>query len=360
MGTRRSNRPSASGGLSPEVRAKISAIQREFGQLERKAQFSSVHDTIGQIEERLAEYPNELAALQRRGYAHTRPLEEKLQSLKEEWRTNKPRLQSTLRQKKSQLSGDVTSASRMVARVKRGQKSVIDSAERAIERLETKVTAADRELNSLYSNVDSELYVVERGLGQIGWMLDALESSPEIKLQGGEGPLRAVETEWHRDGDEGPEGVLYLTDQRLLFEQKEEVVTKKRFGIFKAESEMVHKLWLDINVDDIAKVEDKEEGGFLGMGKDDILEMTYSGKAPISRARFHLKGQDSADWRTLIKRIQSGDMVADLPGGAVAESRAASFPTQCPNCMANLPQPHRGATHITCDFCGATVGPNPA
>jgi hypothetical protein len=151
--------------------------------------------------------------------------------------------------------------------------------------------------------------------------------------------------------------VLFLTDQRLLFEQKEEVVTKKRFGLFKAESEVIQKLWLDIAVHDIASVEDSEEGGFLGMGKADILEMTCSGKAPISRARFHLKGQDSSDWRATIKRVQSGEMEAERHRQAVRKEPDLSFPTNCPNCLATLPEPHRGASYVKCEFCGSNIGP---
>jgi hypothetical protein len=187
-------------------------------------------------------------------------------------------------------------------------------------------------------------------------MLNALEESTEIQLRSSEGPLRAVETDWHRDGDEGPEGVMFLTDQRLLFEQREEIVTKKRFGLFKTDSEMVQKLWLDINVSDIEKVEDSEEGGFLGMGKADILELVCSADAPVSRARFHIKGQESSDWRSLIRRAQSGEVAAERHARAKA-TPTLKFPSSCPNCMGTLPEPNRGATRVKCDFCGSMIGP---
>jgi hypothetical protein len=214
-------------------------------------------------------------------------------------------------------------------------------------------------LSSLYGNVDSELSGIESELADIEWMMKSLEESPEIQLKQGEGPLKAVEAVWRRDGTEGPKGVLYLTDQRLLFEQKEEVVTKKRFGIFKAESEMVHKLWLDINVSDITSLQDSEEGGFLGMGKADILEMTCGGQAPFSWVRFHLKGQDSSDWRSWIKQSQDGDVDSERyrQAAEAAAEDELTFPTQCPNCLANLPQARRGANRVTCEFCGSAVGP---
>jgi hypothetical protein len=279
--------------------------------------------------------------------------------LQEQWQKSSSRLRSSLRQQKNQLQTDVTNASRKVALARGGSLRALSSAESAVDGLEREIRAAENTLRSQYGNVDTELYAIDADLNRIKWMFDALESSPEIRLNSGEGPLRAVETEWHRDGDKGPKGVLYLTDQRLLFEQKEEVVTKKRFGLFKADSEMVHKLWLDINVSDIASVKDSEKGGFLGMGKADILELTCTGQASVSRAKFHLKGQESSDWRSFIRRAQSGEVAAERYEGAMDDIPGAdlAFPSQCPNCFAGLPEPQRGASRVTCEFCGSVVGP---
>ena len=344
----------------PEIQRRIDAIQSDFGRLHGRIELTGASEAIGRIEEGLAEVPVELTALERRGFLHSRGIRERLQAIDEQWQRSSRRIHTSLRGQRSRLRSNGSSTSRLMSRARRGRLADLSSAESAIEGLERKIEAAERELRSQYGNVDSELNGINSDLRRIAWMMDALEASPEIRLRNEEGPLMAVETEWHRDGDEGPEGVLFLTDQRLLFEQKEEIVTKKRFGLFKVESEMVHKLWLDINVADIASVEDSEEGGFLGMGKADILELTCSGQAPISRARFHLKGQDSSDWRGQVKRVQSGDVAAERHQQAREDGAAAkhTFPTQCPNCMAALPQPHRGATRVTCEFCGSVIGPN--
>jgi hypothetical protein len=359
MTTSSSRRQTSKGGLSPEIKAKVDSIQREFGRLESQAQLTAAYETVGRIRERINEFPAQLEELQRRGLLHSRPLHERLQLVQGEWRKVAPQVQNALREQKNRLKADVNSTSRLVSRARSGQQAAISSADSAVDRLQRKIRESDRVLSSLYGNVDSELDGIESELAKIEWMMKSLEESPEIQLKQGEGPLKAVKAVWHRDGDEGPEGVLYLTDQRLLFEQKEEVVTKKRFGIFKADSEMVHKLWLDINVSDITSMEDSEEGGFLGMGKADILEMTCTGQAPFSRSRFHLKGQDSSDWRSWIKQVQSGEVDSERHQQAAEAAAEAelTFPTQCPNCLASLPEARRGATRVTCEFCGSAVGP---
>jgi len=357
--SRSSRTPSSSSERSQETQAKITSIQSKFSRLQGEAKLSGVNDTVANIEERLAEYPADLSALERRGLLHSRSIHERLDLLQEQWRKASPRLRSALRQQVSQLNNEVNKSSRKVARARGGSQVGLSGAESALDGLEREIKSAKSTLRSHYGNVDSELYGVESDLNKVKWLMDALESSPEIQLRSGEGPVKAVDTEWYRDGDEGPKGILYLTNQRLFFEQKEEVVTKKRFGLFKADSKMVQKLWLDINVSDIASVKASEKGGFLGMGKADILDLTCTGEASVSRAKFHIKGQESSDWRSLITRAKSGEIDAERYEGAEEDIPGAdlTFPAECPNCLAALPEPKRGATRITCEFCGSAVGP---
>jgi uncharacterized protein YukE len=347
---------SRSTGGSSDVQLKIDSMKREFARLEEQAELTTIQDSINRIKERIAEIPGELNGLRRRGFVHSRELEERFRTQQGQWRNIAPKVETALKAHKSRLKASSSSTSRLVARARPGQAPAVSSAESAVNSLSQKIAASEKELRAQYSNVDSDLSAIDADLRKIKWMLDALEESEEIKLRSSEGPLMAVKSEWHRDGDDGPEGVLFLTDQRLLFEQREEIVTKKRFGVFKSESEIVQKLWLDINVSDIDKVEDSEKGGFLGMGKADMLDLVCTANAPGSRALFHNKGQDSADWRSLIRRAQSGEVAAERHAQAKA-TPALKFPSSCPNCMADLPEAARGATRVKCDFCGSVVSP---
>jgi hypothetical protein len=67
-------------------------------------------------------------------------------------------------------------------------------------------------------------------------------------------------------------------------------------------------------------------------------------------------------WATTIKRVKSGDINKDRAEAYVeeleaAEETAASFPTECPNCFAQIPAPPRGVPSISCDFCGTVIMP---
>ncbi|MCA9934845.1 MAG: hypothetical protein H6662_13595 [Ardenticatenaceae bacterium] len=340
---------------------RVQQIQSEFASLEGRAQLGDLYDAIGNIDKRLLDFPVKVEALRNRGYVHSGDLEDRLEALDDKWDEIRPRVEEALTDHVQRLDRELDQAERTVDRLQATSAS-IRLGESMVNSLSQRVTAATEAVSGLYAAVSGDLDKMDWELGRLDSMMDLIEASPNIRLAEAEGPLTAVKADWHRDGDKGPEGVLVLTDLRLLFEERDEVVTKKRFGIFKAESEMVQVVHIDAQVSEIQEVEAKEEGGFLGMGKDDIIELTFAATAPVSRARFHLKGQDSADWAVLIKKIQTGEIDNDRADEyeddlEALEETAASFPTACPNCFAAVEPPARGVTSVTCEFCGTVITP---
>lgn len=352
----------AAAAASQEAAAKVQAIQSRYEGLAAQAQLSGIYDAIGDIDSLLTELPFAVQELRDRGYVHSRQLEDRLAALAEQWDDTRPRVESTLEAQMRRLDRDLSRAETKVALINPRNQASIRAADTAVNSLSNQINAAYSAVAGLYDGMQQELRNIKQEIGKIEAMLALYDESPEIQLLEAEGPLLAVKTVWRRDGDDGPEGILFLTDQRLLFEQREEVVTKKRFGLFKAESEMVQELLIEVNVYEIESLLDKEEGGFLGMGKDDVLEMVFAATAPLSRAKFHLKGQDSADWAAMIKRVQTGEIDQNraeeyLDDVEEALAMSASFPTQCPTCFAAVPEQPRGVTSYTCEFCGTVITP---
>ncbi|MBK9055761.1 MAG: hypothetical protein IPL78_34135 [Chloroflexi bacterium] len=352
----------AAAALAPEIISQINSLRSRFTNLESEAQLSNVYASIGELDNRLAEIPLTLDALRARGYVHSAQLEDRLEALDEQWDQVRPRVESTLGDHINRLDSDLDNVGLQMNRINGRNQATLTTAETALNGLQSKISSATSGVSGLYDNLLTSLHGIEAQLSQVEWMLAQFDESAEVDLREAEGPLMAVEAEWQPDGKEGPDGVLYLTDQRLMFEQKEEVTTKKFLGLFKSESEKLQGLKLDIAVSDIESVEDSEEGGFLGMGKKDILEFVFSANATVSRARFHLKGQESRDWAVLVRRVTSGDIDKDRADDYVeelegAEALAAAFPSECPNCYAPLEAQPRGVTSVQCEFCGAVISP---
>ncbi|RMG91088.1 MAG: hypothetical protein D6706_18570 [Chloroflexi bacterium] len=353
-------------GVDESLQARISDVQSTFTRLEAEAQLGGIYESIGRIDTQLTELPLVLETLHTRGFVHSGPLEDRLEQIDDKWDDVRARVEETLRHHVQTLDVELDKTERLVTRLGvaggRVSEGAVSAVETAVNALANRIQAAETAVTALYRSIAQELNAIEHEIHQIEKIVTYFEESAEIQLYDTEAPLQAVESVWQQNGEDGPEGILFLTDQRLLFEQRDEIVTEKLLGIFKTKSEKVQRLLLDVAAQDIETVTHKKEGGFLGMGKDDILEFVFTATAPVSRARFHLKGADSATWAALIKRIQTGEIDEDRADEYVEEvetarKTAASFPAQCPNCFAAVPPPPRGVTAVTCEYCGSTIKP---
>ena len=84
-------------------------------------------------------------------------------------------------------------------------------------------------------------------------------------------------------GKDDPDGILYLTDQRLVFEQKE--TTGKKLGLFGGKKDAGTRMGDSAPSDQGVKPENK---GFLG-GKD-MLNFTLGSGAPYAAITVEVKG----------------------------------------------------------------------
>ncbi len=353
--------PATAGAAGNELATRVSQLQSEFANLEAKAQLSNIYDAIGRIDQQLLDLPATLESLRAQGYVHSGTLEDQLEALDDKWDEIRPRVESALGEHVQRLDRELDQAERQIDALQ-ATASAVRLGESLVTGLSRRIDAATSALDGLYSGLAGELDKLSWQLDRLTAMMGLIAESPHIRLLAGEGPLTAVKAVWHQNGDDGPEGVLVLTDQRIFFEERDEVVTKRRFGIFKAESEKVQELHIEAQVSDIQAADAKKEGGFLGMGKDDILELVFAATAPVSRARFHLKGQKSDEWAVLIKKAQTGEIDGERAGAYLEEldalaQTAAAFPTTCPNCFAAVEPPARGITSVTCEFCGTIITP---
>ncbi len=341
---------------------RFQSLENEFLRVDREANLEDIYQELGRIEEQFTRLPAQLDDLRRRGYVHAGQLEDRLESLDDEWDIRvRPTIERQLREGIFQLDRQLHPVQQFIGQMGRPSAPLLDQAESALQSARQAVASVRGSVSSLFQGTQAGLGEVQVAVHRAEWMIQHLEQSPEIKLHPAEGPLLAVEAEWEQDGkDDGPDGILYLTDQRLLFEQKEEVATKK-FLFITTDSEVLQKLLIDVPVREIQEVAHAKEGrGFLSMRKDDILELIFSASAPMSRARFHILGHESAAWAAMIKRVQTGEIDRDRAEAFVeeAETAAAStaaLPEKCPFCFAAIPIQPRGVSRVVCDFCGSTV-----
>jgi len=237
--------------------------------------------------------PLTLTAVRKRGYVHSGQMEGTLKTYRKRWKKIESETRDVITNSVDYLDDYAENAGDDLDKADDTWKNKhLDRAQRSINLFSEEIDKATENIESIYGPVRDALNEISSTVGHAEWMLDQIDQSQEIRLQLAEGPYAAVEAEWERDGKEGPDGIFILTDQRLLFEQKEKVATKKLFGLFTTESESVQELLLDVSIQEIDSVEHGEEGGFLGIGSADILKLVFAASAPFPAPVFISKGKN--------------------------------------------------------------------
>lgn len=346
-----------SGSTSSELQSSLSLLELKIQSLEQRILLGSIQSDLNRINGAFADIPAKLKELNRRGYVFTKDIEDVLAIIEDKWfEGQQTSIEQALRSNQSQLGASKNRLDRTVKRLSRPTSALVNQAESEVNGIENAIRSAEQALRGRYKSIKDEVDEMYGDVKNAETVLTYLNDS-QIELQGDEAPVMAAKAEWERDGvDEGPDGILYLTDQRLIFEQKEKVATRKILFIT-TKSEEVQKVLVDVNVLHITEIEHSEEKRrTLQFGKDDILSLVMSGQADVSRLRFHIKDQEADEWAETIKFIQSGEIQEDrFDYDPEVEEKSYVFPANCPNCLAPIPIQPAGARQMQCEFCGSTV-----
>lgn len=323
--------------------ADIVEVQNEVNELQDEMMLKDTQDELAELENEVNSLSRELADLRARGYVIEKSLEVDVEVLTVQWEKMKQRAYAAigyqikiLGEQMSSIQGSVAALAGMtgspeVARpLYMGLKSEIASAEAHSE-------AAEATVLDQYDEYADEIETLDSHMEWVDWMLDAL-STASFQLMATESGVAAVEAEWQRPGTHPENGILFLSDQRLLWED--------RVGDFEV------KLEVPISqVENAKEVVDEESG-------EESLMLTLGSSAPLPKARFSLDQPVAEEWLQMIGRARSGGYASDraVEIDPAELERIRSAPEQCPNCGAAFTSPIlRGQTEIVCEFCGVAT-----
>jgi hypothetical protein len=168
-------------------------------------------------------------------------------------------------------------------------------------------------------------------------MLDALDTA-SFKLLATESGVAAVEAVWERPSLDPENGILFLTDQRFIWED--------RVGEYEVKFNVPFS-----QVNEVKEEVDEESGM-------ETLVADLSGDAPVHVGRFAFSQSVVGEWVKMVGRAKSGGYAEDR-AVEISESeleRIRNAPTQCGTCNAAFTAPVlRGQTEIVCEYCGTTT-----
>jgi hypothetical protein len=353
----------AAGYSFSSTEEEISELFESIGKLQEAAMLPTIGKDLDNLNVLVTQLPADLKQLRQRGYIHQAQFDDQVNDLVNRWDELSDQISESLFARQTEL---VDAANRLLDTVDRlyepdATQTTVDSCWAGVRALQSRIESAHKSLVEMYDDQSKELDKIVSAIDRVEWMLDQLEAA-KFQLYEGEAPVRAAGAKWIRQGeDEGEEGILYLTDQRILFEQKEEKTTEK-FLFISVKKETIHELRFEATVSAIQQVKKSEiSGGLLGLGKSDALEFVFDHTANMSGALLKLLKDKSDTWIGLVNRVKSGEIDGERTGQAMAEAKKLDaalkeIPTNCPNCSAPIDQEIvRGATQIICNYCGSTI-----
>jgi hypothetical protein len=332
-------------------------LQQEIdrlGAIQDDLMLARINDDLEDVNSAIAALAPNIENIRSRGYVFKSYLERKAQTLAHQWTELRPKVEAATRSNVITLQND---ARQVQATLNRRQRATA-----ALSSLESKAAAAQSNLQGMYDALNDNVNQTQQQLDDISWTLQQAEQA-SFGFLPTEGVVEAVPANWKKPDDkDGVGGVLYLTDQRLLFEQKEEVVTKKVLFIA-TEKQKVQSLGWEIPVSNIATATGSKRGF---MNKDDFLSVTATDGASLMspqgggyrNADVHLKGETGEAWQGFIGRAKSGEIAKErtVPVDEKAAAAVSNAPTKCGTCGATITQTIlRGQTEMNCQYCGSLI-----
>ena len=300
----------------PQISNEVFMLNSSLSDLQQRSSLSQVQAELTEMDSALNHLLSLLESAREKGYVFQKDLDETIYQIMDRWQPARDNVLRTIPQQAAGIRNNLMPLSNMVSRLNSvignptAAQPLISNTCTQVNTLLGNVGEIERSLQSSYADIDNQAGALTSRLNTIHWALKQLEES-KFKLEHNEKLVMAVQARWDQEGDDDPEGVLFLTNKRLIFERKEKVARKKLLFIT-VDAEFVQEVIIDQPLTDIQSVTAANKGIF---GNQDFVEVQFSDKK-LGQVPFHIDGQDSTYWVTLIDRAKSGEINQDQTTGS--------------------------------------------
>ncbi|HEX2906097.1 MAG TPA: hypothetical protein VHO69_04510 [Phototrophicaceae bacterium] len=331
---------------------KANELKQRYEDFINRANLADLTNRVSSLTTNLNELPAMIAEIRSRGYVFRAFLEKKSEVLAQQWRGQQSRINNTIQREIDGFREQLNHAEAAVRQINfRPTLPAISGLESTLNLVQTQIEAAEERIQAMFSALESELNTTKSQIEEVKWFLQQKEEAC-FDFYPGEAVFMAAKAEWVATGKgkEDPDGILFLTDQRLVFEQKETVGG----GLFRRGEQKQEKEW-EVPLNAVEDVQ-PENKGFLG-GKD-MLHFTLGRGSDYPKITVEVKGGvDCKYWVREIKRMLSGEVKnerASQPDPELIE-KLREAPTQCHVCSGQLPRLVAGQTEVECEYCGTVI-----
>lgn len=342
--------------LSPEetaaLESSVAQAKTRYNDLIARVKMTDIVRETTSLGNQIEALPEKIEEIRQRGYKFRSYLEGKIEVLAAQWDEINDRVEQWLEEESKELDDELAKCERhnrrLDGKVSSRTEATLASFNSVLDEMDVQIKASEERVKALYDEVSNEVYKTNSQLSQVSKHLDWLEES-EVKLNAGEGLYIAAEAEWDDNRDK-PDGHIYVTDQRVIFEQRE-----KKGGMLGFGGKKVQGILWEVPLSSVEKIIPEDKGLF---GGKDMMNMKLGAGAPYAEIVCEIKGGiDSKVWAKQINRAVQGHISQEStvePDSDLIE-RLRKAPTDCPNCGGVLPKLAAGDNEVNCKYCGTVV-----
>ncbi len=344
----------ASSPAQLDLQAELSRRRSDLQSLLTRASLDAPLAEAEKITARLQNLPSRITDLNQRGYRYGKAWTGRYVAIQKTWETQRNLVLTHLNDQRQHLRTYGAQLNQTLGRTTNaGLLSALDNELFNFERM---VNEAEQTIRNLYAPLQSDLSALEKELDIADAALQAFASASFPALPD-ENPVAVVEARWLTQKDEGPRGLLILTDARVLFEQREKVATKKVLFITTASEEVKKLLW-QFPIGALREVTTQDKSALLSHQELLILHTEFRDIPPSITLKLE-GGARNEEWAERIEMIRIGQIEAFVSSQAAPAATDTiayeNAPTQCPRCGGQLPPAYKGMTQLTCEYCGTVI-----
>jgi hypothetical protein len=293
------------------IYSEVSSLASSLQELQNRSDFSAIVSQVNDLDASLNRAVDLLEGARQEGYVYQGDLEQIAYNAISQWQSARPQVVASLQQQAAGMQGQLYSINSMLQSLNASLPypstagPLLQNARSAVASLLDHISQVENSLRSIYSEIETRVQALNARLTDIHWAMDQLNGA-KFKFSPGEALVMAVAARWDKEGKDDPEGVLYLSSQRLVFERKEKVATKKILFITTA-SQLVQEVLIDQPLAKLGEVSPDNRGLF---GHQDFLLAQFADPG-LGLVAFHINGQDSKDWAGLVEKTRSGRIEAE-------------------------------------------------
>lgn len=313
---------------------------------------NTIEQQIHRLDERIHSLPVRITRVRQQKYLFLRHMEKIEASISAEWPHHKSNLLFTTQERKNVIRSRLQKVQQDLATKRQmtnqnirsltGINARLADIQLNVTQLQRHIANSIRNMLKSVQNLEKDLVVAESTVN--------LTTQASYQWKHHETPVLAVKV---NDLDNDVKGIITLTNQRIIFEGKKDVVIKKRLFIV-TEKKMVREVIFEKPIGLIHSL----TKGRVGLLKGSGIYVEFKPQSGLSNMKLDTKGHE-ADWMVRFYNfILSGHADEELEKSGETLDTRQSDPqlVTCQMCGAPYGEEiYKGQTSVKCKYCGAVI-----